>query len=362
MLNTRVDKLLSLMNDHQLDAVIFVPSENMYYFTGIPLHASERLTLALVTKGGERILLVPAVELNKVKEETGETVFFYSDEEGPNAALQQLKDKIGHLKKVGYVYAETRVSEEKYIEKLDFECSVDIGKLVPSIRMFKEAEEIDNMRGAVKIVEESLSATLPYIEPGVSELSIAARLEFEMRSRGSEGTPFKTIVASGYRGALPHGRASNKTIKKGDLVVLDYGAIYNGYVADITRTVAVGSVTNETKKVYEIVKKANESAINRIKPGVKIHDLDEEARDIIRQAGYGDYFTHRLGHGIGLNGHEEPFIMQNNEMVLQQGMAFTIEPGIYLKDKFGVRIEDNLIVTDNGSRNLMTFTKDLIVL
>lgn len=362
MLETRVNKLLSLMKDHQLEAVIFVPSENMYYFTGIPLHASERLTLALVTSAGDMHFLVPAVELNKVEGETDGSIFYYSDEEGPNMALQQLKNKMGHLQKVGYVYGETRVREERFLQKLDFEESVDLGMLIPAIRMYKEEEEMKHMQKAVQIVEESLTATLPYIQSGVSELAVAARLEFEMRTRGSEGTPFKTIVASGYRGALPHGRASNKVIEKGDLVVLDYGSIYNGYVADITRTVGVGSVTGEMKNVYEIVKKANESAINKIKPGVKIHDIDEEARGIIREAGYGEYFTHRLGHGVGLNGHEEPFIMQKNEMVLRPGMAFTIEPGIYLKDKFGVRIEDNLIVTENGSLNLMTFTKELIVL
>nr|AAN04035.1 proline dipeptidase [Geobacillus stearothermophilus] len=228
--------------------------------------------------------------------------------------------------------------------------------------MYKDDQEIELFKKAVQIVEESLEATLPYIKPGAVELEIAAQLEYEMRKRGSEGIPFGTIVASGYRSALPHGRASNKVINSGELVVLDFGSIYRGYVADITRTVAVGEITDELKEIYEVVREAQQAAIDIIKPGITAHEVDETARKIIREKGYGNYFTHRTGHGIGLSGHEAPYIMQNNQLVLKPGMAFTVEPGIYLPGKGGVRIEDNIVITENGFINLMSYHKDLITL
>ncbi|WP_238543089.1 M24 family metallopeptidase [Lysinibacillus boronitolerans] len=255
-----------------------------------------------------------------------------------------------------------RVKEQKAIESLTYDNLCDIGETIRDIRMEKDEHEIALMRQAVQIVEESLAATLPIIQAGISEMEVAAQLEYEMRRRGSEGTPFGTIVASGYRGALPHGRASTKKIETGELIVIDFGAIYKGYVADMTRTVALGEVSPTLKTIYSVVKQANETAIEAIKPGMTAHAIDDLARGIIRDAGYGDYFTHRLGHGIGLSAHEEPYMMQRNQLVLKPGMAFTVEPGIYVQDVGGVRIEDNLIVTEDGYENLMTYSKELIIL
>lgn len=360
MFQKRREKLVSRMQQQQIDIAILVPGSNMYYFTGLQLKQSERLTLAVISANNQLFFLVPQVELTKVG--NGGVILSYSDEEGPAQAIQQLKKEFGALHTLGVEFDTMHVKEQKAIEKLTYDNLCDIGDSIRELRMKKDDHEIALMRQAVQIVEESLEATLPTIRAGVSEMEVAAQLEYEMRRRGSEGTPFGTIVASGYRGALPHGRASTKKIESGELIVIDFGAVYKGYVADMTRTIALGDVSSTLKTIYNIVKQANETAIAAIKPGMTAHDIDDIARKIIRDAGYGDYFTHRLGHGIGLSAHEEPYLMQRNQLVLKPGMAFTVEPGIYVQDVGGVRIEDNLIVTESGYENLMNYSKELIIL
>ncbi len=362
MFQKRREQLVSRMQQQSIDVAVLVPGSNMYYFTGLQLKQSERLTVATITAHNQLYFLVPQVELTKVDLSNGGTILSYSDEEGPTQAIQQLKKELGIAQTLGIEYDAMRVKEQKAIENLTYDNLCDIGASIRDIRMEKDEHEIALMRQAVQIVEESLAATLPIIQAGISEMEIAAQLEYEMRRRGSEGTPFGTIVASGYRGALPHGRASTKKIETGELIVIDFGAIYKGYVADMTRTVALGEVSPTLKTIYSIVKQANETAIAAIKPGMTAHAIDDLARGIICDAGYGDYFTHRLGHGIGLSAHEEPYMMQRNQLVLKPGMAFTVEPGIYVQDVAGVRIEDNLIVTENGYENLMTYSKELIIL
>ncbi|MGG2106456.1 M24 family metallopeptidase [Lysinibacillus pakistanensis] len=360
MYTKRREKLVSLMKKSSIDMAVLVPGPNMYYFTGLHLKQSERIALAIITKDEKLYFLMPQVELNKMDAQNSNATFSYSDEEGPFHALTQLKQQIGLLGIVGVEFDSMHVKEQRTIEGLTYEHLYDIGEVIRELRINKDSNEIQLMRQAVNIVEESLKATLPMIKAGISEMEVAAQLEYEMRRRGSEGTPFGTIVASGYRGALPHGRASTKTIEAGELIVLDFGSIYKGYVADITRTVAVGEISPTLEKIYSIVKQANEAAIETIKPGKTAHEIDNTARAIIQNAGYGKFFTHRLGHGVGLSAHEEPYLMQHNNVVLKTGMAFTIEPGIYVKDVGGVRIEDNLIVTEDGYENLMTFSKELI--
>ncbi|MGY4796148.1 M24 family metallopeptidase [Lysinibacillus fusiformis] len=362
MFQKRREQLVSRMQQQSIDVAVLVPGSNMYYFTGLQLKQSERLTVVAITAHNQLYFLVPQVELTKVDLSNGGTILSYSDEEGPTQAIQQLKKELGIAQTLGIEYDAMRVKEQKAIENLTYDNLCDIGASIRDIRMEKDEHEIALMRQAVQIVEESLAATLPIIQAGISEMEVAAQLEYEMRRRGSEGTPFGTIVASGYRGALPHGRASTKKIETGELIVIDFGAIYKGYVADMTRTVALGEVSPTLKTIYSIVKQANETAIAAIKPGMPAHAIDDLARGIICDAGYGDYFTHRLGHGIGLSAHEEPYMMQRNQLMLKPGMAFTVEPGIYVQDVAGVRIEDNLIVTEDGYENLMTYSKELIIL
>ena len=362
MFEKRREKLIKRMDQNEIDAILLVPGTNMYYFSGLKLKQSERLSLAVISKEGELTLLVPQVELSKTESISGlSKIYSYSDEQGPVQALVELLHHIGAKQRVGVEYGQMRVNELKVIDD-QFANIVDASELISALQIIKDEEEILHLKNAINIIEESFIATLPYIKEGVKEIEIAALLEFEMRKRGSEGTPFGTTVASGYRGALPHGRATDKVIQNGELIVIDFGAISQGYVGDTTRTVAVGRISDELREIYKVVKEAQQAAVDIVRPGISAHDVDDTARKIIAERGYAEFFTHRTGHGVGLSGHEEPYIRQNNQLVLEPGMIFTIEPGIYLPNKGGVRIEDEVLVTKDGFINLMSFPKDLIIL
>jgi len=220
------------------------------------------------------------------------------------------------------------------------------------LRAVKDAEEIRLIARAAKIAREALRECLPLLQPGRREREFAADLEAAMRRAGSGPAPFETIVASGPRGALPHGAAAERKMKKGDLVTIDFGAIYGGYQSDQTVTVALGRPSSGLKNIYAVVREAQRRAIRLIRPGAVCQAVDLAARDYIREQGYGDYFGHGLGHGVGLETHEEPLLNFRSETVLLPGMVVTVEPGIYLPGVGGVRIEDMALVTASGCRLL----------
>jgi len=234
--------------------------------------------------------------------------------------------------------------------------------LIESVSVKKDQIEIDKIRKAVKITDQVFFEILDFIKPKVKEQDIAAEIEYRFKRYGSTTPLYETIVASGKRSALPHGRASGKKIEKGDLVTLDMGAVYEGYTADLTRTVVVGKANKRQKNLYNIVLKAQREALGRIKPKMRACDLDKVARGVIKRAGYGKYFGHGLGHGIGLVIHDNPAINARNEQLLQPGMIITIEPGIYIPNWGGVRIEDDVLVTKKGCEILTKAEKSLIEL
>lgn len=363
MFSERKTSMLKMMQEESIHLIVLVPGANLRYLTGNHFSQSERLLLYFLDENGRGYYLVPEVEKTKLLIESDEYVLSYTDEEGPDSLLRTLKQKFHPLNKVAVETNLMRVFELESVQKIGIEHTVNVMDMMKNLRIVKNAAEIKNMQKAVHMLEESLQATLPFIEIGMTEVEVAAKLEYEMRRRGSEGTPFSTIVASGSRGALPHGRASEKRIEDGDLIVIDFGAIYNGYVGDMTRTVGIGNISDKQKSVYKIVQEAITKAIDSVQIGQRVATIDAVARDVIAEAGYGKYFTHRLGHGIGLDAHEEPFIASNNPIRLTHGMSFTIEPGIYMENEFGIRIEDNIVVTDQGIKNLMTeINYNLIIL
>lgn len=363
MSDERKMNLLNKMKEADIDLIVLVPGSNLSYITGNKFSQSERILLYFLREDGIGYYLVPEVEKTKLKLDKNDLVYTYTDGEGIDPLLRLLKENFNPLNCVGIESNVMRLFEFETIQKLGIPQFVNAMDMMNEMRIIKDDSEIKGMQNAVHILEESLLATLPFIEVGKQEVEVAARLEYEMRIRGSEGTPFSTIVASGHRGALPHGRASEKEIEDGDLIVIDFGAIYNGYVGDMTRTIGIGNVASKEQEVYKVVQEAITSAIKSIKIGQCIADIDATARQVIAANGYGDYFTHRLGHGIGLDAHEEPYIASSNKDVIKSGMSFTIEPGIYIENEFGIRIEDNIVVMDSGIKNLMTeINYDLIVL
>jgi Xaa-Pro aminopeptidase len=232
--------------------------------------------------------------------------------------------------------------------------------LIESLSVKKDQNEIDRIKRAVSITDRVFYEILDFVKPKVKEQDIAAEIEYKFKKYGSGAPFFETIVASGKRSALPHGVASNKRIEKGDLVTLDMGAVYDGYTADMTRTVVVGKANKKQKEVYNIVLKAQRQALSKVKPKIKACDLDKVARDIIKRAGYAKYFGHGLGHGIGGIIHAGPAINPRNQQLLEAGMVITIEPGIYVPNWGGVRIEDDVLVTQRGCEILTKAEKNLI--
>lgn len=239
---------------------------------------------------------------------------------------------------------------------------VPLSGLVEKIRLIKTDEEISIIKAACRIADEAYEHIVTYIKPGMTELEVSNELEFFMRKRGATSSSFDTIVASGVRSALPHGVASDKVIEEGDFVTLDFGAVHNGYISDTTRTVAVGEPSEQLKEIYQVVLDSQLLALEKVKPGMTGKEADAIARDYIASKGYGEAFGHSLGHGIGLEVHEGPGLSYRSDIVLEPGMVITIEPGIYLPNIGGVRIEDDALVTENGLEKLTHSTKELLIL
>ena len=239
---------------------------------------------------------------------------------------------------------------------------VPVSGVVEKLRLIKSDAEIKILKEAAEIADAAFQHILSFIRPGIREIDVANELEFFMRKNGAISSSFDIIVASGYRSALPHGVATEKVIEKGEFVTLDFGAYYKGYCSDITRTVAVGEVSEELRSIYKIVLEAQLRGMTGIKPGMTGREADALTRDYITGKGYGDYFGHSTGHGIGLEVHEGPGLSVRTDTVLEPGMVVTVEPGIYIPGLGGVRIEDDTVVTKDGNESLTHSPKDLITL
>lgn len=249
-------------------------------------------------------------------------------------------------------------------EKLNAEIqnTSELSKIISESRIIKTADEIEKLRTAQKIAEKAYLEVLNFVKPGITEREISARLEFLMKMNGAERVAFELITVTGKKTSLPHGVPGDVEVQTGDFVTFDIGAVYDGYHSDMTRTVAVGSVSDEQKKIYDIVLKAHLAGMDAVKAGVSGFDVDKVCRDIITEAGYGQYFGHSTGHGVGLEIHEAPNASQKSEHILKENMTLTVEPGIYLPDKFGVRIEDTVLVTKEGFETFASMPKELIIL
>lgn len=236
----------------------------------------------------------------------------------------------------------------------------DAPAIVERARMVKDEDEIRQIRAAAEFGAKLFDRTLEVMRPGIKEIEVAAEMELAARRGGAEEMSFPTIVASGARSALPHGRASEKPITPGAFVVCDFGVILSGYCSDQTRTVWVGSISKDARPAYEAVLEAQESAIQAVRPGITVGEVDSAARKVLQRAGLGPYFTHSTGHGVGLEIHEIPRVAQGQPEVLQSGMVITIEPGVYFPGKWGVRIEDMVVVTEGGCEVLTPTSKEFL--
>jgi Xaa-Pro aminopeptidase len=278
----------------------------------------------------------------------------------PDEVAKQVKN-LG-IKRLGFEEDDVTFSSFKVYEKVIHAELVPVSGLVEKLRLIKTDAEIKILKEAADIADAAFKHILDFIRPGKTELEVSNELEFFMRKVGATSSSFDTIVASGLRSALPHGVATEKVIEKGDFVTLDYGAYYKGYVSDITRTIAVGEPDPKLKEIYEIVLESQLRGMNGYKPGMTCKQADALTRDYITEKGYGEYFGHSTGHGIGLEVHEGPAVSSRSEMVLEPGMVVTCEPGIYIPGLGGVRIEDDTRITLDHNEALTHSAKELIIL
>lgn len=267
------------------------------------------------------------------------------------------------------VYAENRTISllefaalKKFLNQFEISEDTLMDDYIYSLRSVKNADELRLMRQAQALTDETFEYILDYIRPGKTEKSIALEMEFYMRRHGSEGVAFDSIVVSGENSSLPHGTPTDRIVRQGDFITMDFGAVIGGYCADMTRTVAVGEISEKQKLVYDTVLNAQLEALKQIKAGKVCKDIDAVARDIIDNAGFKGCFGHSLGHSLGIEVHESPGFNLRDNTVLQKGMVLSVEPGIYLEKEFGVRIEDVIIVTENGCEDITKSPKELIML
>lgn len=354
MLKNKASRLQPFFEKHGLDLLLIEHPVNLRYLTGF---SGSEASLLVAADGMGWFICDSRYTLQAHNEVQGYAIVEQSRRR--NAVVELVEESAA--RRIGIEGAHATVSDYRAMtEMLNTVDLVAIDAELDTIRDLKEPAELEQLERVATLASQSLLAVLPSLQPGVVEADFALELEFEMRRRGADACGFDTIVASGERGAMPHGRASRKVVQAGELVTIDFGAVLDGYHSDETVTVAVGAIDDEQRRVYETVRVAHDLAIAAAKPGISCRDLDAVAREHIRAAGYGEFFGHGLGHGVGLEVHEKPVVSPRSEALLEEGMVFTIEPGIYLPGRFGVRIEDTVAVTCDGCRVLTKAPKMLM--
>jgi Xaa-Pro aminopeptidase len=351
----KIEKLRSYFSTHGIDGLVITSPFNRRYisnFTG---------SAGVVLISADKAMFITDFRYTEQasKQCEGFEIIKFSGSI-PEEVAQQAKN-LG-IQKLGFEEDFLTYSSFKLYEKEIEAELVPISGVIEKLRLIKTDAEIKILKVAADIADAAFKHILDFIRPGKTELEVSNELEFFMRRAGATSSSFDTIVASGHRSALPHGVASNKVIEAGDVVTLDYGAYYNGYVSDITRTVAVGEPDAKLKEIYEIVFEAQARGMAGIKPGMTGKQADALTRDYITEKGYGEYFGHSTGHGIGLEVHEGPGLSTKSDIILEPGMVVTCEPGIYIPGLGGVRIEDDTLITTTHNEALTHSTKELIIL
>jgi Xaa-Pro aminopeptidase len=365
-MQNRLDRLKNAAAAQGLAAVAVIPGASLHYLTGLDMHQSKRLTVAFFPVEGPPSFVLPLLEASRVQAATAIPLQIYpwSDADGPADALQRCCDDLGLAgRRIGVEYTSMRVLELRGIERCAPGVQAeDAVALIADLRMVKDDEELAAMVEAARMIDSALAATLPQIRVGQTERQLAAILSHAIEATGAEGLSFGSIVAGGPNGANPHHDNGDRPFQAGDLIIIDCGAKYGGYLSDITRTVALGEPSVEQRTIYELVRAANAAGRAACRPGASGEEIDAATRAVIVAGGYGDYFTHRTGHGLGLDAHELPNIVAGSTAPLRPGTTFTIEPGIYVGGLCGVRIEDDMVITADGARTLTSFPRELVVL
>jgi Xaa-Pro dipeptidase len=347
----RIARLANELESSGADAFLAWAPVSMGYLHGYFEGGGERFLTLAVRKDGTYAMICPALSETQARRTGIQDVRGWRDGEDPMVLFRRLAEEWNLRSSIIAVDdgmpAHMLLKMQEALPAALFKQGQEV---ISRLMQFKTEQELDYMRQAARIADDSYPAALAALKPGITENELAAVITGEMRRRG--GQPIFCIIAAGAAGAEPHHHNDDTPIKEGDVVIMDFGCSINGYLSDITRTACCGAASGEAKQVYDVVYRAQEAARFAIHPGVTCHEIDNAARKVIEDAGYGEYFVHRTGHGIGMRGHEEPFIVAGNDTVLQPGHCFSVEPGIYLPGKFGVRIENIVTVTESGHESL----------
>lgn len=367
MTQSRLSKLFKSLQQAGLDALALSPGPTLRYLTGMRFDLMERPIVLLLAPPNAAAMALPELETGKLAAcPLSVREFTYGDNPATwqsafHRACQYLRL---NGRKIGIELTRLRALELQYLE-----AAVPKGRFLSAetaletLRIEKNQDEIAAIRQAVKIAQEAFLATLPMITPGITERQIAAELTIQLLRAGSESEfPFSPVIASGPNSASPHATPGDRPVEMGDFVVIDWGANYRGYHSDLCRTIAIGEITIEMQKIYQIVLEANAAGLAACQPGAPAGEIDRATRAVIASAGYGDRFIHRTGHGIGMEPHEPPYLFKENQQPLSPGMTFTVEPGIYLPQQYGVRIEDNVVITPSGVEILSSLNRELITI
>ncbi len=349
------------LQQHNHDFLALVPGPNLLYLTGMHTHLSERPILFLLSAEGDTAVVIPTLEAPKAEAAgvPSARIFAWGDGAGYAGAFAQASQALG-------LAGKTIAVEKLYMRVLELEMLqntavgfhlVHADPLLNRLRRQKDPSELAAMRRAVQVAEDAFERLLPQIKIGQTEKQIAALLSQELLNGGADALAFAPIVSSGPNAASPHAVPTDRPLGAGELLIIDWGAIVDDYPSDLTRTLAVGEVSAELRRIYATVQAANEAGKQASRPGASCSQVDEAARKVITDAGYGDFFIHRTGHGLGLEVHEAPSLMTGNEELLVTGMTFTVEPGIYVPGLGGARVEDDVVITAVGHESLTSTSR-----
>ncbi|GEL76866.1 M24 family metallopeptidase [Tenuibacillus multivorans] len=363
-MEARLNNLTQALKKHSIDSVFMTSKENVFYFTNLYAEAHERLIGAYMDQKGNRILIAPALEKEDVKNAgwNGELITYF-DHENPWDKLSSFIKDIGHPQSMAIEKEDLNVLNYETLKNQFPKTEMVNGQhFLNELRLIKDHHEMKILKEAAQYADFGIETALKHIQAGKTELDIIAEIEYAMKKEGIRDMSFGTTVLTGKKSAAPHGNPDLTPIQKSDFVLMDLGVVHKGYCSDITRTVVFGEASEQQKGIYHTVLQAEQKAIEACQVGTRLGDIDQVARQVIKDAGYGEYFPHRIGHGLGINVHEFPSLASNNDSVLQEGMSFTVEPGIYVPEVGGVRIEDDVFITGDGPTTLTEFIKELIEL
>jgi D-alanyl-D-alanine dipeptidase len=357
----RMERAARTAAEAGLAGLLVAPGPDLVWLTGYtPPAVTERLTLLVLAAGQDPVLVVPALEAPDAQKAAGAPALAlrdWTDGKDPYTATAALLDASGRFGISDNAWALHLLALQ---QALPGSSCTSLTEALPMLRAVKDAAELGLMTAAGAAADATFEEIRNVPFAGRREAEVAADLDRLLRRHGHEQVDF-TIVASGPNGANPHHEAGDRVIERGDMVVLDFGGLKDGYGSDTSRTVHVGEPTDEERRVHDIVREAQEAGFQAVRPGAACQDVDRAARAVIAGAGYGEYFIHRTGHGIGVTTHEPPYMIEGEERPLVPGMCFSVEPGIYLPGRFGVRIEDIVTVTEDGGRRLNTTSRELVI-